>query len=443
MQRAHRAPTASIHRTDSSRSNTSPYDGSSVPRSQPSSRPTTATSGTHGTERSAKRRGTEQAATQDARIRRASTARAARPAPGPTPPPPMQAPRRTTRFPGPGASRPTGMHHNAGDAKVWIRQAQSQAKRGDYREAIASYEEAFYLHPTDPWIMAGLAKCYAADGAARTARAYYRRALTFRNEPVWHAALMKLEKDKQQADAAERQAGRGRRLLDDRRYTEAAGCFERALRATPGCGELRFQHGQALYLAGKHKAATSVLEQATEALPEDARVYTTLGKTYLARIKPLTELTHQIVNTPRPRGFFGKLRAFFAAPKPKVSPCDADMRQFEAGRERNRRLARSALAAFDVAVACDVSHDRAWAGKAQALETLGRGAEAADAWRSAALSAPWEPRHWARLGAILRQRRAYDEAIAAYQTAVRLDPRPAWEQALEETAITQGEATRF
>ncbi|HET6345980.1 MAG TPA: tetratricopeptide repeat protein, partial [Myxococcota bacterium] len=340
-------------------------------------------------------------------------------------------------------SRATEAQRRAGDGQAWIREAQAQAKRGDYRAAIESYEEAFYLLPKDPWVMAGLAKCYAADGAYRRARAYYEGALTVRNEPLWQAALANLDKAKQQSDAANRHAKRGQRFLDDRRYSDAAACFERALRATPNSGELRFRRGQALYLAGRFNEAARVLRQARESLPDDARVYTTLGKAYLARIKPLKELSHQVVQAPSPRGFFSRLRAFFGAPKPRATVSDAAVRKFEAGRERNRNLARSALVAFDAAVECDVSYDRAWAGKAQALEALGRGMEAVDAWRSAALSAPREPRHWASLGAILRQRRQYDEAVAAYQAAVRLEPRPAWEQALEETALAQGEATRF
>jgi tetratricopeptide (TPR) repeat protein len=218
--------------------------------------------------------------------------------------------------------------------------------------------------------------------------------------------------------------------LEARRYDEAATLLQRALSRDPRNSEVRIDLGRAWLHTGRYKAAARELQKAIDRGADTPRANLYLGDAVAGRIVSMDEAMRRALHKPREPNIFARLFSCMSPEKPLPPGPDLVRRRVERARAANEAFVNRALAAYDRAIDLDASLHRAWAGKAEVLEGVGRRSEAMAAWHAATQAEPEKGRYWASLGSIQLRRHHFPEAVKSYERALRLEPRDDWQTAL-------------
>ncbi|MSS70158.1 MAG: tetratricopeptide repeat protein [Candidatus Latescibacteria bacterium] len=274
------------------------------------------------------------------------------------------------------------------------------ANQGDYEAAAKSYAQALALRPDDPELLLRLG--YACALSARpdsAARAFERAAhLSLRPAEVWEKV----------GGFFERQ----------RRPTDAIAGYRRAVEADPGLIDVRYRLGLLLNAAGERAAALVHLSEVARRDPGRREVWSALGALYSAQ-GDLLEAT----------GAYERAAG--------VDPAHAAIHRYNAGLlHLKRRDAEAARRDLGMAVALEPDNALAHLMLARARSLTGHYGEAIDAYRKA-LALGFRPHDNVRVAAVrvelasvLKEARREDEAVEACRAVLKDDPGSAPAQSL-------------
>jgi len=274
-----------------------------------------------------------------------------------------------------------------------------------YEEALVAFEKALRLDPND-------AVAYHGKGNALYGLKRYKEALAA------YEQVLRLD-----PNFASVYYYKGRALNDLERYKEALTTFEKALRLDPNFASAYDGKGNALNALKRYEEALTAYEQALRLDPNDAEA--SVGKDYalekLGRIGEAQQAPQKTAQEWLKEGnalhklqrYEEALAAFEQALRldPKIAFAYDNKGFALYGLQRYEE----ALAAFEQALRLAPNFADANIGKDMVLDKLGRTGEAQQAPQKTA-------QKWLKEGYALRDLKRYEEALAAFEQALRLDP---------------------
>jgi tetratricopeptide (TPR) repeat protein len=145
---------------------------------------------------------------------------------------------------------------------VFFQLANSHYSKGDYKNAIADYNQAIKLKPD-------------------YAEAYYNRGLTYNYQGNYTAAIADYNQAiKLKPDYAEAYNNRGLAYADQGNYTEAIADYNQAIKLKPDYAKVYNNRGLAYADQGNYTEAIADLTQAIKLKPDDAGAYSNRGNAY-------------------------------------------------------------------------------------------------------------------------------------------------------------------
>ncbi|HET6346203.1 MAG TPA: tetratricopeptide repeat protein, partial [Myxococcota bacterium] len=379
--------------------------------------------------------------------------RAAQVTPPPCPPPRRQVTEEPPRPAPRVAETPrTGVRKRPDDVHAWARLGDSKSHRHDYEGAIVAYRTALGFNPVPlqgAVLRASLGHCFLKLNALERAEQAYEEALHLRASKRWERQLAHIVAKRSGDNPADGHARRGHRLMQHGRYAEAINFFSLARRYDKANGRRWADLGIALYYAGHYTHATTNLDRAIDKFAQlargndrdaaEAQAFRYLGKSLLERIIPEEHIAQRVHPPTRP-SFGAALRGLFSTPPPPPSPPREAKLRARRILDDNTAFAQRALKAFEAATARAPEDGKPWAGRAQALEALGRWEDATQSWQRAVRLAAGEARYWGHLGRSLTKQGLHEDAVRAFTEAVQRDE--ATQRASESPWRTERRAAR-
>jgi len=285
----------------------------------------------------------------------------------------------------------------AGEAlqmREWMDTAYGLSEIGHHEEALAAYEQALALHPTETdgaWVWARKGRTLRIIGRDDEAIAAFDQALMLNPGYTWA---------RNQRGIALAQAGQSGRALSD---------FQIAAEKRPGDPWPLLNQADLLEKAGQFTEALTVLDRALVLVPDQPAVQAryghllrTLRRYPQALIAYDKAITGDATNT---WYWYGKAITLKALDR-----------------------LNEAVAAFAEAARVDRATANVWAwyAQAEALIALGQDEAALGAAQQATRLFPDHALSWARAGQVLTRLRRYEEALAAYNRSIALDGQNAW-----------------
>ena len=291
-----------------------------------------------------------------------------------------------------------------------------------YEEALAAFDQAIYLDPTD-------ADAYAGKGNALDELKLHEEALAAFDQAIYLDPT----------DAAPYYS-KGIVLGKLGRHEEALAALEQAIRLDPTDAVASYSRGSALGELKRHEEALAAFDQAIRLDPTDAIAYYNKGLALanLERHEEALAAFDQVIRLdPNNAGAYGNegdaladlerdeeaLAAYDQAIR--LDPNNADAYYNKGLALGNRERYEEALAAFDQTIRLDPNNANAYYNKGVVLDDLERYEEALAAYDQAIHLDPTYAATYYNKGLTLGNLERHEEALAAFDQALRLDPNDA------------------
>jgi|WetSurMetagenome_2_1015567.scaffolds.fasta_scaffold00119_1 tetratricopeptide (TPR) repeat protein len=307
------------------------------------------------------------------------------------------------------------------DAQTYAQLGALYTKQAQYPKAIEMLQKSVQLDPRNTTVLSMLAFCQAKTGNAKEAIVSYEQAIAMNDKAVDELrALGDLYQQQNKASQAigvykryiAKKPGEHRiaRLVADyefgqKNYDEAVKYYAAASAAGGKDPELLFRYGQSAYFAKDNRKAKEILTQLSALTPKNPEIYRLLfditSKDSATRGEALTALQK------------------YAA----LKPGDAEAQKSLGDMLYEMKNQAGALTAYRAALAADSTLKGFYKRYVELVGARGTAEEMVKALTGAIASGEADAAMYASLGTVYQKQGGYQKAIEMYQKALSIDPR--------------------
>jgi tetratricopeptide (TPR) repeat protein len=255
----------------------------------------------------------------------------------------------------------------------WVVEGDRLMGVNQYKEALAAFEQAIFLAPSNAAAYVGRGDALRGLGQSTEALTTYEQAI--RLKPANTDAYI----------------GRGRALRDMGRFTEALSTYQQAVQLAPNNAIAYLEMGIVLSSLQRHEDALTAYQRASSLTPYNSTIYLSVGSTLrrleryqeaLEAYEKASQLSSNDVGTELYLGeLLLQLQRHEQALEAYKRAVDLDPKNVDARLGMGEALLQlkrfeEALIAFDTAIIFGPNYARAYEGKAAILHILGHSAEA-------------------------------------------------------------------
>jgi tetratricopeptide (TPR) repeat protein len=340
-----------------------------------------------------------------------------------------------TAFPSCEAARlGNGRWGNESPAIAWAEQGRAHAQMRDFSAAIAAYDQALAINPSDPSIWTAQGQILqqlqrpeealtsftrATELAATYSLAHLGRCATLnrlgQHEPALEACNLAIQGDGRWGDLSLATAlnQRSIALTGLNQYEDALASINRAVGMAPNDAEAHNHQGVILWYLERYDEALAANQTALDLAPETVRAWLNRGIIL------------------RSMGRYNEALAAYDQGL-ELAPYDGDIWANRSVVLWNLQRYPEALESANQAIGRNPESAQAWFNRAIALTSLAQWPEALDAYTQVIALTPQDASAHTGQGLALFRLQRYPEAIAAFQVALALNPaQPLAQQGLQ------------
>jgi len=271
------------------------------------------------------------------------------------------------------------------ESRKWLELGNDQFNKGNFREAIDSFDKALQIKPDDHEAWYGRGNALVNLGRYEEAIDSYDKALQIK--PDYHEAW----------------CNRGNALDDLGRYEEAIDSCDKAVQIKPDFHQAWFNRGNALVNLGRYEEAIDSYDKAVQIKPDYHEAWYNRGIALgnLGRYEESIDSYDKAIQIKpdKHEAWYGRGSAL-------------------------RKLGRyeDAIDSYDKALQIKPDYHEAWNNRGFALDDLGRYEEAIDSYDKALQIKPDYHEAWNNRGVALYTLGRYEEAIDSYDKAIQIKP---------------------